>query len=320
MIRILFVVGFGTDVAVPDYQQEFRDFNVVMIRETDQFLRVVCEHNPQVIVSLGAIGESSHLWSLPLWRRSRWLNLPDGNVAAATVRMAALSLVAGTCGGKLFTDEPLFACIALDNNPQEVSRALIQLSNTIEYDNIEVLIPNHLFDEVKDLLGAHRVTGSICRISPSSDDDLISTIRSALAITRAQFLWPVSAHSLVNEENFLQLVLSVLTDDPNSAVITGCNISQNEILNFLEGNGENSICQFIFRPEHVLRSVQFEHDFPLTSLSGLLLSLVANTSTKYLHEEVSLGVTPNSWWSEENRNHKVIAQASINLTRQLQTT
>mgnify|MGYP000266982583 CR=1 FL=1 len=318
MIRFLLVVAHGIDIEISDYQHEFRDFNVVVVRETDQFLRVVCEHNPQVIVSLGTVGQFSFLWSLPLWRRCRWLNLPDGNVSAATVRLAALSLVAGTCGGNLFADEPLVSCISLDDNPQAVAQNIIQMSESLDYDNLEYLIPGHLFAEVIDQLGHHVVIGSICKIDHQTELAPLSIVRNVLAATRAQFLWPISGNSKVCKENFLYAALDALQNEAGSSVIIGNQPSKKSVISFLEGNGENPICHFIFRPEHVLRAVQFEHDFPLTSLSGLLLSLVADKSTVYMHEETSLAVTPNSWWAEDDRNHQMILQSSINFAKQFE--
>jgi hypothetical protein len=320
MIRFLLVVAHGLDIEISDYQQEFRDFNVVVVRETDQFLRVVCEHNPQVIVSLGTVGQFSSLWSLPLWRRCRWLNIPDGNVAAETVRLAALSLLAGTCGGKLFADEPLVSCVSLDNNPHAIAQNLIQISENLDYDNLEYLIPEHLFTEVIGLLGHHVVTGSVCKIDWPTELVPLSIIRNVLAATRAQFLWPISSNSKVCREDLLESAVDVMQRTPGSSAIIGDQPSTNSVLGFLEGNGENPISHFIFRPDHVLRTVQFEHDFPLTSLSGLLLSLVADRSTIYIHDETSIGVTPNSWWSEDDRNHQMILQSSINFVKQIENT
>jgi hypothetical protein len=65
--------------------------------------------------------------------------------------------------------------------------------------------------------------------------------------------------------------------------------------------------------------VQFENDFPLTSLSGILLGLLSDASTEYVHDESSVGTTPNRWWSEDDRNHQMILQTSINFTKQLET-
>lgn len=319
MIQFLLVVSLGVEIEISDYQQEFRDFNVVVVRETDQFLRVVCEHNPQVIVSLGTVGPSSYLWSMPLWRRSRWLNMPDGNMAASTVRLTALSLLAGTCGGTLFSDEPLFSCLALDDNPEEIARSLIRMSEILDYDNIEYLVPDYFFAEVIDLLGPNKSTGSVCKFDCPTGDAPISIVRHALSKTRASFFWPISVHSKISRDNFLWSALEELQDGSSSAAIIGNMPSRNSVLDFLEGNGENPISQFIFRPEHVLRSVQFEHDFPLTSLSGILLGLLANSSTKFVHDDSSEGVTPNRWWSEDDRNHQMILQSSINFAKQLET-
>ena len=317
-IRVLFVLGLDVEVDVSDYQNEMGDFNVVMIRENDQFLRIMCEHDPQVIVSLGNVGQMSYLWSMPLWRRSRWLNLPDGKVSAEVVRLAALSLVAGTCGGELFPDEPLFACVALDENPHEVARAIAQVSDTLDYDNIEFLVTNDLFYEVISLLGNHSAVGALRHFHGSSDSSPLELLRNAIATTRAKFLWPISAAAKVTDPNLLWSVVDVVKQETGAAVIIGNEPSRESVLSYLDGIGENPVGQFIFSPEHVFRVVQFEHDFPLTSLSGLLLSIIGATSTRYVQVESTSGVTPDSWWTEADRNHQMFLQACINFTKQLQ--
>lgn len=320
MVRMLIVVSLGIEIDVAEYQQELCDANVVIVRENDQFMRVMCEHNPHVIVSLGTVGRTSYLWSMPLWRRSRWLNLPDGRPAASSVRDMALSLVAGTCGGGLFTDEPLFSCIALDNDERSVAQSIIQLSDILDYDNIEFLVPENLFYGVLDLLGNHKGMGAISKFRDSQDDSLIELVRNALAVTRAIYVWPISAMTTLSDSNFLQTVLDLLGNDPKSAVIIGHHPSRDSVLNYLDGIGENPLGQIIFTPNHVLEIFQFEHDFPLTSLSGLVLKLLRDPMTHYVHDDTGTGISPNNWWSEDNRNHQMLLQASINFTKQLQPT
>jgi hypothetical protein len=319
MLRILIVVSLDVEIDVAEYQQELCDMNVLVVRESDQFLRLMCEHNPHVIVSLGTVGRASYLWSMPLWRRSRWLNLPDGRDSASSVRDMALSLLSATCGGGLFVDEPLFSCVALDHDEHSVAQSIIHVSEILGYDNIEFLVQEYLFFGVLDLLGNHEALGAIRQFQGSQENSLIEIVRNALAVTGAIYLWPISAEATLNDPNFLQTILDVLGKDTQSAAIVGRHSSRDSVLNYFEGSGENLIGQIIFTPDHVLQINQFEHDFPLTSLSGLVLKLLRDPMTHFLHDENLTGVSPNKWWTEDNRNHQMILQASINFTRQLQT-
>ena len=162
--------------------------------------------------------------------------------------------------------------------------------------------------------------GAISKFRGSQDDSLIDLVRNALAVTRAIYVWPISAMTTLSDSNFLQTVLDLLGNDPKSAVIIGHHPSRDSVLNYLDGIGENPLGQIIFTPDHVLEIFQFEHDFPLTSLSGLVLNLLRDPMTHYVHDDIGTGLSPNNWWSEDNRNHQMLLQASINFTKQLQPT
>jgi hypothetical protein len=320
MIRFLIVINHGYKINDSEFQREFEDCDVLVVRETDQFMRVVCEHNPHVIVSLGPIGQLSFLWSMPLWRRSRWLNLPDTKVSASSVRMSALSLIAATSTGDLFRDEPIVSCVTMDDDPRDVAQTIIQVSEAIEYDNIEFLVSSRLFFEVLELLGVHKSVAAICRFSEVAEDAPLNLLRSALAKTRALYLWPVSFGAVVHDPCFLHNVVDVLGKQSGSAVIIGKNPSRDLIVKCLDGSVDIPISQMIFRPEHLLSVFQFENDFPLDSLSGLLLVLLNNSATCYVRQEEVIGLTPQKWWLETDQNQQIVKQASIRHTQQRQVT
>ena len=192
-IRAVIVLPFGSEIQMEQYRRVFGEWSVWVTPDDDSLWRVIADANPDVIISLGNLGSSSGLWSLPLWRRRTWLNLPDSDLAPEIVFTASLSLLMSLLEIDAFSDSPLVSLVPLGSDANQMANDVRLITAGQDYDNIEVLIPNQYWNVIRDSVSGHIVSSMLRRIPDALDENQITRLRMAMGSSRGSIMWPISS-------------------------------------------------------------------------------------------------------------------------------
>ena len=318
MIRILVVLDQSVNVDIRQFQADFAGTHLIVTRESSQSLQLLCQQNPDVIVSIGEVPSNSFLWKLPYWRRLRWLNLPDDRHSSVSIWQAALSLLAGTCDSSLSINDPQIGAICLSQDPRDIATAYSQIFEGQLYDNLSFLVQDALFEDVVSLLARSSALGSVVRIPDTSGHTPFSQMLNATRFSKAHYLWPVSRASLGLDKAIFDVVVETLKNKKPDGIIVGEDIELECIPNEILQGQTNSVSQLILSSEQILRCNKFGQDFPLESLSALLLNLLLSSSVEVIESTSPVTDAPNDWWLEEDVHRNALLTANVRYVQHIQ--
>lgn len=311
MLRFLVVLNQDVSIDVDEYRRVFAGTHLIVTRETSSTINLLCQQNPDVIISLGHIPSESFLWTLPLWRRLRWLNLPDGRHSAIDVRQSALSLLAGTCDRKLIADEEIIGVVCMSQNPVDVAEAYQGIYDARLYDNFAFLVQQDDFDEVVNLLSIDPVLGAVVKIPKAIGSSPLSQLQNAAFHSMGAYLWPISRGSLsLTIESFNQMI-SAGTKAGVDGVIAGNEVGGDVVVKEISRQRVSSISQLLLKTDYILRSRLFGSEFPVESLSGFVLSLATSPNVEFISSNIFSYPTPEDWWVEGDEHRKSLLSANV---------
>lgn len=317
MIRVLIVAENDIELDLDAFKRDFSGIHLLVIRETQHSFRLLCQHNPHIVVSIGEVSSESFLWLMPLWRRLRWLNLPDTRLGSEAVRFLAKSLLAGTCDQNLGINVPLISAVPTSTTPADIAKSIIQINRSQIYDNFEFIIENLYFDEVLHALGDNPVLSNIVKVPTASSQHLINRMRNASIYSKGHFLWPIFSDSFRLPHDAMESVGKAMTIDSNEAIIMGKNVSGEAILDDFQQRIAPKISNLFIRPQNLVRASRFDRDFQLESLSGLLLELLATSSFSVHNLTETLADSPVEWWTENDEHLRDLLDANVRYVSQL---
>lgn len=311
MLRFLVVLNQDVNIDVEEFRRIFDGIHLIVTRETATTINLLCQQNPDVIISIGHVPFESFLWNLPLWRRLRWLNLPDERHSAIDVRQSALSLLAGTCDRELITDEEIIGVVCMSQNPVDVAEAYQGIYNARLYDNFVFLVQQDDFDEVVSLLSIDPVLGAVAKIPKAVGSTPLAQLQNAAFHSTGAYLWPISKGSLsLTIESFNQMITAI-TKAKVDGVIAGNEISGDAVVKEISHQSVSSISQLLLKTDYVLRSKRFGSEFPVESLSGFVLNLATSSNVEFINSNIFSLPTPQDWWFEGDEYRKSLLSANI---------
>lgn len=318
MIRVLVVLGEDANVNTNQYLQSFSDMHLLVVRDTESLMRLVCQHNPDGIVSIGKVTPENSLWKLPLWRRLRWLNLSDESHSGDAVRQAVLSLIAATCGQTLFVEDVLISACCLSANPEDIAFACRSVHDADLNENFQFPVEQSNLHEVISLLGNHPVGGSLYSIPNCSGESVIEKLQHFALWSKGHCIWPLTRGSAGISKQIIDRAIEVLKQGKVNAVIVGSDNSKNQLLSELHDTKTVSVDQLFVRPTSLILMNRFGNDFPLKSLAGLILNLLASETIEFIPSAVPVSTAPNDWWIEPDEHRTAMKNANIRYVRHLQ--
>lgn len=289
------------------------------MRETPQSLQLLCQQNPDVIVSIGEVSPQSFLWKLPFWRRMRWLNLPDNRHSPASIWQAALSLIAGTCDSTLHINDPQIGAICLSQDPRDIATAYSHIHKSHLYDNLSFLVQDSFFEDVVSLLDESSVLGSIVRIPDSHKHTPFSQMLNAACYSKAHYLWPVSRASLSLETETFELLVGKIRELRPDGIIVGEKIDLERLPEEILQGSNNAVSQLLVSPQQIVGCNRFGNDFPLESMSALVLNLLLSSSIEVVNLDSPIDEAPSDWWVEEDMNRNALLAANVRYVQHIQT-
>jgi len=259
MVRVLIVLNDVTNPNLGQLQKVFTEF-ATQVCDPHVPLERIESIDPHCILSIGELPPATALWSMPLWRRRTWLNVPDSSVAPMALRQSLLSLLNSSIDPGVFADVPT---VSLCTSTQVSEPALIHKSlSSQSYDNWEYLV--------------HHVN--------ALGDSLEHTLNS-LALARDGLLWLSNGNMEAVPPTFLESMVSAWASNDSFGSIVVADQSQPQALL------ENLVAETNLDIRHVLidrrafyAAKVSAHRLPLKGLMGIIAAVLSSPSTKIIDE------------------------------------
>ena len=311
-IRAVIVLPFGSQIQMEHYRRVFGEWSVWVTPDDDSLWQVIADADPDIIISLGNLGHGTGLWSLPLWRRRTWLNLPDTDIAPEVVFTASLSLLMSLLEIDAFSDSPLVSVVPLGTDAAQMAVAVGLITAGQDYDNLEVLIPNQYWNVVRDSLSGHIVSSMLRRIPDALDEKVSTRLRVAMGSSRGSIVWPIlSCTESISPDFLCQVVEKMVSSEGVNSVICGEHLSPEKVLASIVGDVPWEIAHLLFQLSPVMGLRRFLESFPMQSLGVLLSLLAVERSTLFLESAEGSSFSEDLFTRELDPTHRKLLSGAV---------
>lgn len=316
-VRFLLIVNPETKIELDSYREVFVGLTSWASPDNGLVSQIVCDADPHVIISIGA-SQDSALWRMPLWRRRTWVDIPDAGVQPQAVKMAALSLLGAVIDHNHFEDAPLVSVVPTVERASDVVRIVNELVVKQTHDNVEVLVSDHVWNEVRDAIIDSPGAMVVRPIDSTEGLYPFDIVRVAVGEARGEWIWPVSSSSPAAPSEMLEtLVISHLSDKDRDCLIVSALDSLEEILDSVDSGSNSPIEHFLIRRASLASSRIFSESPPFGSL-GAVMSLVAcETSVQLLAATSTATIDFATFAHEPDDVRRTLLQAPIGFARRI---
>ena len=310
-IKAVIVLPFGSQIQMEHYRRVFGEWSVWVTPDDDSLWQVIADADPDIIISFGNLGHGSGLWSLPLWRRRTWLNLPDTDIAPEIVFTSSLSLLMSLLEIEAFSDSPLVSLVPLGSDATQMAEAVALITAGQDYDNIEVLIPNQYWNVVRDSLSGHIVSSMLRRIPDALDENSSTRLRVAMGSSRGSIMWPILSFSEISPDFLHKVVEKMISSEEVNSVICGVELGPEKVLASIAGDVPWQIQHLLFQLSPVMGMRRFLESFPMQSLGALLSLLAVERSTSFLESAKGSSINEDLFTRELDPTHNKLLRGAV---------
>ena len=317
-VRLLLVVDPAIHIDLSSYQGVLRGLTSWASPDNESVAQVVCDTDPHVIVSIG-VSQESALWRMPLWRRRTWVDMPDATVQPAAVKMAALSLLGAVIDHNQFDDAPLVTVVPLVPRAADIVRLLREVVVKQTHENIEVLVSDHLWNEVRDAIVEEPAAMFIRRVDSIDGLTPFEVVRATVGEGRGEWIWPISHVTPTASPELVESLVSVTSfDERPGCIVVSKSVSLGEILASCDAGSPVPVDHFLINRSSVASSRIVCEAPPFGSL-GAALALLACDSMVHVVDPLSESSTIDSaaFATEVDDVRRTLLQAPIGFARRV---
>lgn len=213
--------------------------------------------NPHCVLNIGSIDGDSVFWSLPMWRRRLWLNIPDFNVSPVAIRQSLLSLLNSSLDPGVFEPWPI----------------------------IDVWFPQDrsLREQIEALSGQTYDNWNLRRANNVQMRSYSEQVLTGLALSHDGFLWVTNGEFENISAQFLDDVVSIFKEcKPHGSILVADVETSRDILENISSHRESTIRHVLLHRDSFFVGRAAPHLLPVKGLIGMITKVLSNPSTRII--------------------------------------
>lgn len=247
--------------------------------------------NPHLLLSLGAVPDTSVLWELSLWRRRQWLNIPDDRVSPIAVRQSLLSLMASSIEPRVYGRTPAVTVWSGKSASHDLARGVVEAREI--YDN--------------------------CHVDPRNGAGQAGLL-DAMSQARDGLVWPVDESFIGTEAGTMKMLVDAWQEAGQEAsIVVADSADRQELIDSLMDDGPPQVRHILFDRAHFYRTSGSASLLPLDGIVGAVAHVLASPMTRIVEHIPGSSLTSVMLFNHCDLIDSTLAQGPVQWARWVNT-